>query len=283
MYHHNLQTYAKLSRAAYCPFAGSQFGLSVRSAAEEFRVTKTWEFHDGVEAFSVIDVRECYPDYFKNPDPAPPDTPLSREKLSSPILYVGIRGTEICKRDDRFRDYFAIRQNRGPGRYAHSGFADGADQLAGSVFAEAIKRKARKIVLTGHSAGGAIAACCLPTLRKEGMRVSLISFGCPMIGNLGYCDYLDSLGLEEAVRVVNCADFVPRLPFQKLHGWVSGRPWHHHPGDLYYFDLDETLVLNPSKSFRASQIFWAALKNRKAWLLHHSSSDYIRLSAGITI
>jgi predicted lipase len=67
----------------------------------------------------------------------------------------------------------------------------------------------KKIVLTGHSLGGAIATLVAAPLRVHDLEI--VTFGCPRVGNRAFMKkYNDSVPLS--TRVVRDLDVVPRMP-----------------------------------------------------------------------
>lgn len=81
------------------------------------------------------------------------------------------------------------------------------------------KHKSAKIVITGHSLGGALATI-FPTLLAmhdqndvlESLLGVLTTFGQPRVGDAGFRDYVDSLMGSSYYRMVYRFDIVPRVP-----------------------------------------------------------------------
>lgn len=94
----------------------------------------------------------------------------------------------------------------------HRGFAAAYNSVCEEI-REATK-DATRLIITGHSLGGALATLCAHDLMECGHEISeVITFGCPRVGNgsfaraynheLGHCTW----------RVVNARDPVPKVPF----------------------------------------------------------------------
>jgi predicted lipase len=99
--------------------------------------------------------------------------------------------------------------------------------------------KGKKIIVTGHSRGGAFAELCARHLAKNrGHAVSCFTFGCPAVGTKKYRDQFRSLTIN-GTRVVHGWDIVPTTPPSYLgfrHGcsnlihkkkayWKKWIPW----------------------------------------------------------
>ncbi|KAL4435114.1 hypothetical protein ABPG74_003607 [Tetrahymena malaccensis] len=98
-----------------------------------------------------------------------------------------------------------------------------------------------KIVITGHSLGGAIATLVsIEVLKylKTKDQVSVYTFGAPKIGNQNFVDYLNQQ-IPNSYRIVNYYDAVPHLPFKQIldfkhHGYEI---WMTNPDSLNQFKV----------------------------------------------
>ena len=87
----------------------------------------------------------------------------------------------------------------------------------------------RKLWLTGHSLGGAMAAICGYSLSKKGINVdSLATFGQPMFANKAMANFLTKQSKERCLRFVNERDIIPRVP----------PAFYHHYGRQAFFSAD---------------------------------------------
>ncbi|KAK6130457.1 hypothetical protein DH2020_035795 [Rehmannia glutinosa] len=70
-----------------------------------------------------------------------------------------------------------------------------------------------KIIVTGHSMGGAMAAFCGLDLRLSlgEKNVQVMTFGQPRIGNAAFASYFNQI-VPDTIRVTNDHDIVPHLP-----------------------------------------------------------------------
>ncbi|KAJ7203256.1 alpha/beta-hydrolase [Mycena pura] len=100
----------------------------------------------------------------------------------------------------------------------HRGFLDAFNNVAEDVLAavrtELEKFPAYKVVVTGHSLGGAIAALAAPSLKTAlpKANVKLFTFGQPRVGNRQYAQYVEDLiGVDNIFRAVHTLDGVPTM------------------------------------------------------------------------
>ncbi|KAL4884801.1 aldehyde dehydrogenase family-domain-containing protein [Aspergillus karnatakaensis] len=103
---------------------------------------------------------------------------------------------------------------------AHIGFwmaASSAEQiLVGSVEDSRARYPGYKIVVTGHSLGGAIATLYAVNLRSEGIDVDLYTFGAPSVGNFAFAEFItdDGVQLGANYRVTHLDDEIPKVLYR---------------------------------------------------------------------
>ena len=108
----------------------------------------------------------------------------------------------------------------------HKGFADAYRTLKAPILDSLRENPPKRLWVTGHSLGGALAVvCAYDLIDNEKMSLDgVITFGQPMIARKELADYLDTLLLGRFAHVVNDADIVPRIP-----------PTYFHCGSLVWF------------------------------------------------
>ncbi|CAK56362.1 unnamed protein product (macronuclear) [Paramecium tetraurelia] len=88
-----------------------------------------------------------------------------------------------------------------------------------------------KLVITGHSLGGALSTHALVALTVNGYRVDhYYSFGSPRVGDSAFFNYVKSIYPSAKFRVTHDHDPVPHLPME-----VQG--FHHINTEAYYKDF----------------------------------------------
>lgn len=117
------------------------------------------------------------------------------------------------------------------GMRAHRGFARAFGAVAPRLLEALRDRPFRRLVVCGHSLGGALAtlagawACCaMPDARD---RVAVVSFGAPQAGDAAFVDFFNDV-VPASARVVTPMDPVPRsLSAQMVHvkGYVPAGAW----------------------------------------------------------
>eukprot|EP01080_Neovahlkampfia_damariscottae_P008559 gene8560-382_t len=125
-----------------------------------------------------------------------------------------------------------------PGAKVHVGFYDDYKNLHQTVLARlGTLPKNKKIIFTGHSRGGALAAIGALMVAIDGYadRVELITFGKPRIGNKAFSKYFDQM-VKKKWRVVNKKDIVARLPPTLIQ-------YHHATREIWFPKNDEQFVI----------------------------------------
>lgn len=106
-----------------------------------------------------------------------------------------------------------------------------------------------KVVVTGHSLGGAIASLTAASLVYDGIvsssKLELYAFGMPRVGNKEYAYMMDRL-LTSSWNVVNYKDIVSHLPPCNILGcnFPADGPYHHMR-EIYYNQNGDMTVNSP--------------------------------------
>lgn len=138
--------------------------------------------------------------------------------------FIGFAGTET---KDDWKTDANIKSARVPREWlraedpelrAHAGFVEMYAQLRDTVHAAAAKGPApRRVVVCGHSLGGALATLAALDLATKGAAVQLYSFGAPAVGDAPFVKTFNAR-VPVAIRVYNPYDPVPRsLSSQFMH------------------------------------------------------------------
>uniref|UniRef100_A0A914CLT7 Fungal lipase-like domain-containing protein n=1 Tax=Acrobeloides nanus TaxID=290746 RepID=A0A914CLT7_9BILA len=101
-----------------------------------------------------------------------------------------------------------------------------------------------KIIITGHSLGGAIASLTAyqivnTTGNSTAGRIQLVTFGEPRVGDWNYANNLRSY-IPNIFRVVHGADPIPHLPFCSANsggGCQNGTTYYQHPQEIWYHGI----------------------------------------------
>lgn len=97
----------------------------------------------------------------------------------------------------------------------HTGFAQAWDEIKDAstkaIKAARAKNPNYKLVITGHSLGGAVATIGAAYLRRDGLAVDVYTFGSPRVGNDKFANWFSAQAGGQW-RVTHENDPVPRLP-----------------------------------------------------------------------
>ncbi len=154
------------------------------------------------------------------------------------LLSVVFRGT--VSKLNWMEDAWAFQEHntRWPGAKIHRGFADDYMSVEKDIHrtVKTLINRARptRVLVTGHSLGGALAALCAMELRVNGViprsiPLSLYTFGQPRVGNAGAPKLLMAT-VDEHYRVTHWHDQIPQLPRENM----IVNHYRHGPREVWY-------------------------------------------------
>jgi triacylglycerol lipase len=222
-------------------------------------------------------------------------------EVAENVLVVAFRGTaslhDFVTDLDALKMRVAIpgpRWNRDGGGEAHRGFVEALgtivfeliDQL-GLGTGRSLNAVCPRIVLTGHSLGGALALLAAPMLRGAARRVwpeaepieAVYTFGQPRVGDARFARSYDSQFKYGTWRFVNEEDPVPRLP-----GVLAG--FRHCGNEAFFPSIGSAPIINPSLATKLISDAWGFYREWKQGgplqcLADHRVAEYLkRLSVG---
>lgn len=129
----------------------------------------------------------------------------------------------------------------------HSGFQDAWQSICGAVIQFVDDRKPDRILVTGHSLGGALATLATVSLKEKALKkkelkdetydiAGLYTFGQPHVGNQDFAKYFNDELKIPAYRFVNNNDVVPRS--------LNAVRVYKHIGKMQYFKTNGDLQQN---------------------------------------
>lgn len=147
------------------------------------------------------------------------------------IFYRGTKDRQDIKTDLNFIKDSAPSNKKG--EEIHRGFKRAYDSVKSQVAAEVKKLhkgSKRKVWVTGHSLGAALAGITVYDLEKnQGIIISgIYNFGQPRFSNKSFAKTYDKIFKSRTFRIVNNNDIVARIPLRAMG--------YQHTGTLYYFD-----------------------------------------------
>jgi hypothetical protein len=172
--------------------------------------------------------------------------------MAGDTAFVVFRGTQAGKLLDLVADVrFRLRTWEGPGR-AHEGFLAAWRSLDEPIAAWIQGAGARRLVVSGHSLGAAMATL-LAAARPE---AELVTFGSPRVGDAAFAGAFAGRPVR---RYVDCTDKVTMVP-PELVGY------RHVEGEIY-IDRSGLVHAAPPSAEVVSEDRGAA---RRAYLLRHA-------------
>lgn len=126
------------------------------------------------------------------------------------IMFRGTNPSEI-------QDWFVnLNNNSFRAKYGsvHTGFGASYETLHDQLIEVLRQKNPKRIWVTGHSLGGALAVVCSYRLMTDEKReiAGVMTFGQPRVGSSEFCKHMDSELRGRMVHFVNENDLVPRVP-----------------------------------------------------------------------
>lgn len=192
------------------------------------------------------------------------------------VVVLAFRGTQPTDLRDWMTDTDAKLVPGGHPVYrglVHQGFENALDDVWGDILVAMIPHAEKRLFVTGHSLGGALATLAAARFATLGHKVSgLYTFGSPRVGDPAFCAAFDALGLP-AYRYVNDLDVVPRVP-TRLMGYS-------HIGKLMYFGPDGMVTPDDSLwdqfllNIRGTVDDFLDPRNAGTFLFSHAVANYV--------
>ncbi|MGC4055263.1 MAG: lipase family protein [Paludibaculum sp.] len=166
---------------------------------------------------------------------------------SASAILVAFRGTEPSKIADVGSDARAIPiawegLARVHGGFFRAFFAAWKKDFGGCcLFPDFLQdRGNRKIWITGHSLGGALAQiCATQTELRDGIPVHAVyTYGQPRVGDEQFARVMNEKMGHKVFRLVNDRDIVPRVPLYSMG--------YRHFGQQFYFDRNRSMTNSAS-------------------------------------
>ena len=163
----------------------------------------------------------------------------------------------------------------------HAGFGHClADGLKDIITDLSSRDQTKRLLVTGHSLGGALAALapvCFSVMNTNIRPVSAIyTFGQPRIGLHNFCNTYSQMLTNRLVRFVNKQDLVPRVP---LRGWD-----YSDEGTMIHFDSMGTPTIQSeewqgflARTLQSFGEFWEIMSHIGVDVGDHSMAGYLDL------
>lgn len=176
----------------------------------------------------AIELAECSSDAYLAPVFAEIElkkrgfTDVSTLNFGSSLGYVAMIGDTAVvmfrgTNPPEIQDWFANLNNRAfksEHGQVHAGFWASYETLHDQLIEVLRQKQPKRIWITGHSLGGALAVVCgYKLMTDEGKEIAgVMTFGQPRVGSPEFCKHMDSELRGRMVHFVNENDLVPRIP-----------------------------------------------------------------------
>ncbi|PFH62226.1 hypothetical protein XA68_14505 [Ophiocordyceps unilateralis] len=114
----------------------------------------------------------------------------------------------------------------------HAGFLNSWNTVAkgviSSVQGQLAENPGLKVVVTGHSLGGALASLAGMSMVGSDIKANVVTFGQPRTGNQAYADFVDKR-IPGLIRVTHADDIVPQIPPKNL----ASSGYQHHSTEVW--------------------------------------------------
>ena len=170
---------------------------------------------------------------------------------------------------------WTIAQKDVTGR-VHAGFSARWSALAPKLIRAIARLRAPRILITGHSLGGAVATLAAPDIARAfpNTPVTLITFGAPQTADARFHEGLPPANLTCSIRCVHAGDVVQ---------WFPPFPWYSHPTHAHVLVVGRDTDAAKDGVAQAvngwGNALWHQLQRiwrRKLKLAHHQIFEYRR-------
>lgn len=163
-------------------------------------------------------------------------------------LVIAFRGTDDTD-DIRYDANFSTE----PGEFGarvHSGFRFALSKVWGDV-ESVILATDKKVLITGHSLGGALALLAAARMLDMGRRVEgVVTFGQPRVGKGKFAREINLRMQSRVFRVINFVDPVTRVPLAIQGYRHAGRRWYYDDNGTVFEDASALRLLYDEWTFR---------------------------------
>lgn len=127
----------------------------------------------------------------------------------------------------------------------HEGFWNIYNNNRANILSQLQKMNAKKVIVSGHSLGGGVAILTGVDLHFSGYDVEIYTFASPRVGNVDYCNKVNSVG-PNIYRIVNTVDIVPTVPFGVVPNFKHyNKPWFYSDcGEIHSFTNNMKSIIN---------------------------------------
>ncbi|KAL9047412.1 MAG: hypothetical protein Q9214_000003 [Letrouitia sp. 1 TL-2023] len=221
----NLSLFEQFSAAAYCPNNNNDIAGGTKLSCptgncplvESSDVTTVYEFQNSLET----DVTGY----------------VAVDKTRS-LTVLAFRGSSSVRNFITDANFPLVPTDICDGCTAHGGFwkswLEARTGVTAALKTAAAANPNNKVIITGHSLGGAIADFAAAEVRKSGVAADLFTYGAPRIAGKKLSDFITNQNAGGNFRVTHLNDPVPRLPPIAL-GFV-------HISPEYYISTGNNIV-----------------------------------------
>ncbi|EGC33148.1 hypothetical protein DICPUDRAFT_154842 [Dictyostelium purpureum] len=168
-------------------------------------------------------------------------------------IVISFRGTEMESLDNWITNLNFPKSEPYPGfpgALVHSGFNRAYRNVrnivhSGLNFTLGVCPTCEKLIITGHSLGGALAIMAATDIYESQLTtlpLEMYTFGSPRVGDVAFAEYFESTVITNYWRIVYDHDLVPHLPPMQLN-------FYHLPTEVWFnnaSDPSQHIVCNPT-------------------------------------
>ncbi|XP_046858557.1 lipase-like [Xenia sp. Carnegie-2017] len=179
-------------------------------------------------------------------------------KNTQNVIVVSFQGSDSLQ--DWFRNIQTLKKSYSGCQDCkiHSGFLKSYSPLKDEMLRKVntlYQEHPKKILVTGHSLGGAMATLAAVDLVNAGYPVNLITFGAPRVGNKEFAQYVDRIVKGINLRVTYKNDIVTVIPNkgyrhagQELH-CIDHNKFHYYPANVDLLHARRNLLDHRMKNY----------------------------------